>query len=221
MKILLLTGDHQRHIFFANAIKEKFSNTFHFIQKREEEVPNPPEDIMRDLKKLWTHHFNERKITEEKWFHTSSDYSFESLVTPDDLKEDKSFEIFSSIYPDLVLVYGTGLIGTKLSNLGKIGSFNFHGGLSPWYRGSATHFWPSYFLEPQFTGVTIHSLAKKIDAGNIIHQSTPKLDPSDSLHDLSCRAVMTALNELIQILENIDLNQNFKSIVQKTSGKLF
>ena len=65
------------------------------------------------------------KITEEKWFHTSSDYSFESLVTPDDLKEDKSFEIFSSIYPDLVLVYGTGLIGTKLSNLGKIEALTF------------------------------------------------------------------------------------------------
>ena len=113
------------------------------------------------------------------------------------------------------------MIGTKLSNLGKIEALTFMADFHHGIEVQATHFWPSYFLEPQFTGVTIHSLAKKIDAGNIIHQSTPKLDPSDSLHDLSCRAVMTALNELIQILENIDLNQNFKSIVQKTSGKLF
>ena len=42
--------------------------------------------------------------------------------------------------------------------------------LSPWYKGTATHFWPSYFLEPEFTGVAIHELSKKIDSGPLVHQ---------------------------------------------------
>ena len=45
-----------------------------------------------------------------------------------------------------------------------------HGGLSPWYKGGATHFWPTYLMEPEFTGITVHETTKDLDAGAIIHQ---------------------------------------------------
>ena len=45
-----------------------------------------------------------------------------------------------------------------------------HGGLSPWYKGGATHFWPTYLIEPEFTGITVHETTKDLDAGAIIHQ---------------------------------------------------
>ena len=59
-----------------------------------------------------------------------------------------------------------------------------------------THFWPSYFLEPQMTGMTIHDLTQDIDGGNIIHQNSVSLVKGDSLHDLACRAVKEMGNDL-------------------------
>ena len=53
---------------------------------------------------------------------------------------------------------------TKLS--GQI--LNPHLGLSPYYRGSATLFWPFFFNELHFLGTTIHIATNKVDAGCII-----------------------------------------------------
>ena len=33
---------------------------------------------------------------------------------------------------------------------------NLHLGLSPWFKGSVTLFWPFYHLMPQFCGSTFH-----------------------------------------------------------------
>ena len=60
--------------------------------------------------------------------------------------------------------------------------WNIHGGLSPWYRGGVTHFWPSYLLEPEYTGMTLHELTNDIDGGGIIHQNISSLNIKDGIH---------------------------------------
>ncbi len=78
--------------------------------------------------------------------------------------------------------------------------WNIHGGLSPWYRGVTTHFWPSYQLEPQMTGMTVHETTDAIDGGAVIHQSAAKLHRGDGLHDLACRAVMALGEEMPRLV---------------------
>ena len=41
-------------------------------------------------------------------------------------------------------------------------TINIHLGLSPWYRGSATLFWPSYNLEPRKTELLFIKLIKTL-----------------------------------------------------------
>jgi methionyl-tRNA formyltransferase len=99
--------------------------------------------------------------------------------------------------------------------------FNLHGGLSPWYRGVATHFWPSYLLEPQMTGTTLHEITARIDGGAVVHQSIAPLVRGDGLHDLACRAVLAAAAELPALIEVVAGGRELAAVAQKTTGRLW
>ena len=58
--------------------------------------------------------------------------------------------------PDVVLVCGTGILREELINLFPGHIINIHLGLSPYYRGAGTNFWPLVNREPEYLGATIH-----------------------------------------------------------------
>ena len=72
-----------------------------------------------------------------------------------------------------------------------------HLGLSPRYRGSATLFWPFYFLEPQYCGITFHYLLDEPDAGDIIHQTLADLELNDEIFDVAWKLIIKATKEII------------------------
>ena len=107
-----------------------------------------------------------------------------------------------------------------VSNLPK-NSFNIHGGLSPWYRGNITLFWPFYFLKPNWAGMTIHKLTDKIDGGDILHHSIPELCRGDGIHDVACKAVIKVSEDLLTILSILNEGKELQLVEQKSFGKLF
>jgi methionyl-tRNA formyltransferase len=97
-----------------------------------------------------------------------------------------------------------------------------HGGLSPWYRGAITHFWPSYMLEPEYTGMTLHELTSNIDGGNIIHQTISELNSNDGIHQNACRVVKAFSDELPALLNNnLKQNKKINSIKQVSTGRIW
>ena len=71
---------------------------------------------------------------------------------------------------DYLLTYGCSIIKNPILKHFKQNSINIHLGLSPYYLGSATNFWPFVNDELQFVGVTFMKLEDGIDDGPIIHQ---------------------------------------------------
>jgi methionyl-tRNA formyltransferase len=100
-------------------------------------------------------------------------------------------------------------------------TINLHGGLSPKYRGVATMFWPFYFLEPNHVGATFHYLTESPDTGSIIHQSIPKLEYNDKIHDVSCKAIISASRDMIKLLSIYEKENGWRKNEQKTRGKNF
>ena len=93
---------------------------------------------------------------------------------------------------DLLLSFGCSKIDNLI--LKEILKYlNIHGGLSPNFRGSISNFWPTYLLEPQLTGYTLHKLSNSIDGGEIIFQTSVKLHKNDGIHDSNCRALKLLL----------------------------
>jgi methionyl-tRNA formyltransferase len=64
--------------------------------------------------------------------------------------------------------------------------------LSPYFRGTATNFWALEQGLPECVGATVHLATASVDAGPILRQFRPPLEPGDDLHDAGCKVVIAA-----------------------------
>jgi folate-dependent phosphoribosylglycinamide formyltransferase PurN len=119
------------------------------------------------------------------------------------------------------LVYGVHLLSPDLLACTSGRQWNIHGGLSPWYRGSTTHFWPSYMLEPQMTGMTVHEITQAVDGGRIIHQLAAPLVAGDGLHDLACRTLAAFCEELPELIKRTADERLQDPQPQRTTGRIW
>jgi methionyl-tRNA formyltransferase len=103
--------------------------------------------------------------------------------------------------PDIILLYGSSIIKDPVLSYydGKI--VNLHLGLSPYYRGSGTNFWPLVNDQPECVGGTIHLAVEKVDAGSILHQVRPDAEPADRAHELGTKVIVKAVQELPAVLD--------------------
>ena len=77
--------------------------------------------------------------------------------------------------PDVIIVYGTGIIkGPILEYTNKI--INIHLGMSPYYNGAGTNWWPMYNEEFEFVGTTVHYLDAGVDTGDILGQTRASIE---------------------------------------------
>ncbi len=95
----------------------------------------------------------------------------------DDFHGEDSLALARDFAADLGVVAGTYILREKLFSIPRLGSINLHSGKAPQYRGSAPAFWELYNGETE-VGITIHRVAKKLDAGDIFLQEVFPLDPS-------------------------------------------
>lgn len=222
MKIIFLTGSHPRHSFIANTLFGNNLLSGLIIEERGEHVPIPPDNLNKNLKNLFTLHFTKRAESEKKFFGDAVFPQPKTLrISTEELNTDKVINFIKEIKPDLIISYGVHILSDKVINACKGEAWNIHGGLSPWYRGNITHFWPSYFLEPQMTGMTIHNLTQQLDAGEIIHQNSAQLVKGDGVHDIACRAVLGIAKELPLVIEKFKRDGALKKYTHKTSGKIW
>ena len=103
---------------------------------------------------------------------------------------------------------------------------NLHLGLIPHYKGLITMFWPFYFLEPTMAGTTYHIIDKYVDTGEILHNNVPKLRRGDGIHDVSCKAILSAHKDLPKVIKEIKRRLKYKiqpkiDLSLRYSGKLF
>lgn len=120
------------------------------------------------------------------------------------LNDPVHVERIAEIEPDVIAVMGTGLVGSRILGLARLGALNQHAGLSPWYRGGFTNLWPLLRREPQYCGVTVHLLTPGIDSGAIVFHGRPRLGADDGFGAINARALalgseltLRAIRELI------------------------
>lgn len=225
MKIVGIVGDHLRHLYFINKIFQEFSLSGLIIEKRitgtNSKTPNPPQGILELDKENFYKHFKDRLNSEKKFFGEQGLPNCpQIIVNKEDLNSKKSIEFIKKIKPDLVLTFGCGLIKELMEFLPE-NTINLHGGLSPRYRGTATMFWPFYFLEPNHVGATFHLLIAEPDAGEIIHQSVPKLEKGDKIHDVACKTIISSTKDMIELIKIFKNKGKLESFKQKGTGKNF
>src|SRR3989344_5852857 len=222
MKILLICGSHRRHLYFVNRIQKDFDIAGCLLVQREEILPEVPKNIARLDKNNFIRHFNDRVEAEKKYFGDPVIPKTNVLkITPSNLNSQKSVRFVALINPDIAIIFGSGLVKEPLFSMLPTNTINLHLGLAPRYRGAATLFWPFYFMEPTFAGSTFHFIVKEPDAGAIIHQVVPKLDPNDRIHDVACKTVLKSCEGIVKLLKILKSKGDLKGYKQKGTGKNF
>lgn len=226
MKILIFSGSHSRHLYIHKAIIDAGYDYHAIVMRRESIIPKPPEGITQLDRDNFIRHFIKRNEIEEKSFGNLKieDVFAEEkriIIEPQDLSSIKIVRMIEKNNFDFAFIFGPDMIKNPVLDALPKYKINLHLGLSPWYKGSATLFWPFYFLEPQFAGITLHNISDKPDEGDIFHQSVPVLSRGDGIHDVSSKAVIRARDEVLRMISNYRKYGKLKLIKQTTSGRVW
>ena len=113
------------------------------------------------------------------------------------LDEIKNLEI------DVIINQSQNIIKKELLSIPKIGVVNRHNALLPKNRGRLTPFWVLYKEEKE-TGVSIHFVTEKIDAGDIIVQKSFSITPKDNFNTIVKKNYEIAADAMLEALDKIE-----------------
>lgn len=91
--------------------------------------------------------------------------------------------------PDILLVYGTGIIGKRVLDMAGQVALNLHTGMSPDYRGSDAVFWPLFNRDFHLIGSTVHECTSRVDGGDIYERAPARIRPDDGQFAVFARCV--------------------------------
>ncbi|MEO6568905.1 MAG: bifunctional UDP-4-amino-4-deoxy-L-arabinose formyltransferase/UDP-glucuronic acid oxidase ArnA [Opitutaceae bacterium] len=130
---------------------------------------------------------HEDNAHEKIWFKTPALAAQERgipVFTPASVSTAEWIERIRELKPDLILsVYYRHIISTKILEMARFGAFNMHGSLLPKYRGRAPINWAIVQGQTE-TGLTLHRMVKRADAGAIIDQEAVSIGPRDTAEQI-------------------------------------
>lgn len=138
------------------------------------------------------------------------------VYAPDDVNHPLWIERIREMAPDVIFsFYYRNLLCNDIISIARAGAFNLHGSLLPKYRGRAPLNWVLVNGEKE-TGVTLHRMVDRADAGNIIAQRTVAIDDADAAMSLHYKLRDTAQALLRDALPAISKG-DFKETAQDES----
>jgi len=126
-----------------------------------------------------------------------------AVHAPEDANHPLWIERIAKLDPDYIFsFYYRNLLSEPLLATARKGAFNLHGSLLPHYRGRAPANWVLVNGETE-TGVTLHRMVKRADAGAIVAQQKVAIERSDtalSLHGKLRTAAADLLRDTLPAL---------------------
>jgi len=223
VKAIILTSTFLRHQFMINHLAERF-DVVGVWQEEKSFVPERYAETEADHL-IIQEHFAARDTSEEQYFgdHAAlrlSNGAVHRRIPPTKINDPAEVASMVALQVDVMLVFGTGILKDGIiSNFdGRI--LNIHLGLSPYYRGAGTNFWPLVNREPEYVGATIHYLDAGIDTGAIISHVRPEITPTDGNHDLGNKTIIAAVDALGDAAE-AHLRGTIRPSTQTSKGRLY
>ncbi|MEL6673309.1 MAG: formyltransferase family protein [Bacteroidota bacterium] len=208
-KVVLLTGSELRHTFFRTYLGNQEG-----IEVARTYCESQKGNIVERVKKAAgenegrSKHLSMRAQTEKDFFEVFcqeiKDQSNPVFITKGDINLPAHVEDITALDPDLIISYGCSIIRSSLLEKFAGRFINIHLGLSPYYRGSGTNFWPFVENELQFVGTTFMYIDAGVDTGEIIHQIRAAMYPGDTLHQIGNRLILHSTQTCATLIRQFD-----------------
>jgi methionyl-tRNA formyltransferase len=201
-RVVLMTGNQRRHRWVAATLARE-TNLVGIVSEAKLPVVRKPEALPASDLETIERHLAERDEVERRLLG-EIEYFPDTAVRAlprGETNSPETFEWVRRLAPEVIVLYGTGIIRPPLLDHYADNMINVHLGLSPYYRGSGTNFWPLVYREPECVGATIHLAVQDVDAGGILAQVRPDVVVTDRAHELGTRTIMAAFIRLPEIVE--------------------
>jgi len=158
-----------------------------------------------DISAIFTHRDDPG---EQVWFESVAELAIEHQIpiyAPEDINHPMWEAKIRKMAPEVIFsFYYRHMIGQPILDIPPKGCLNLHGSLLPAYRGRCPVNWVLVHGETQ-TGVTLHYMVPKADAGDIVAQQAVRIEPEDTalrLHEKLARATSELLSKTLPLLRS-------------------
>lgn len=124
------------------------------------------------------------------------------LHVTNDIHSPETIDCIRELKPDLIISSFAQIIKPSILSIPTIGILNKHSGFLPRYRGIYPVFWAMVNGESEI-GVTVHFMAKKVDAGPIVCEESIPILPEDTFYTLFERAQNISAPLMLRAVELI------------------
>lgn len=203
VEIVILTSSELRHDFVRTAFGLADGITV-CKTYREGLSGTALESARKSSSDVQIDHLERRARSEHDFFDPfvslAKDRSNPVDIPRGDINTEACFREITDIDPDLLVAYGCSIIEDPLLSAYEGRFLNVHLGLSPYYRGAGTNFWPLVDGAPEYVGATFMHLDEGIDTGDIIHQIRARVHPGDSPHTIGNRMISDMTRAYISLV---------------------
>jgi len=197
MKITVLTSNALRHRYFANVIAAHFPLAGIVTEPKHDYF-----DKQREESELVRGHFVSLAEYEKKYFSRYPDFPQGDILEIEKRKinDPQTVSWVKARQPQFILLFVTGILGEGWLQTFPDKIINLHLGLSPYYRGAATLFWPFVNDDLSGVGVTYHLATSRVDAGDILARFRPELKIGDNYYDVTNKAIRNAIDRVAEVI---------------------
>lgn len=207
-RIIIITGSELRHEYFRKylALSDAYSVVKSYCEYEFNSIRNVVETDRNNFARL--KHLVMREETEKDFFQlfctVANDKSNPEHIKKGEINLPSSINSLINLKPDLIITYGCSILQPPLIEAFNGRIINIHLGLSPYYRGSGTNFWPFVNNEPEYTGATFMYMDAGIDTGAIIHQMQANIYYGDNIHQIGNRLIRDMAKTCSEIIKSFD-----------------
>jgi methionyl-tRNA formyltransferase len=203
LKVAVLTSTFPRHRYFLMTVRRQFDVAIALHQPKRPALGT--ESKMSDLMRR---HFQRLIESEREEFLPRLGREADGgLRAAADINDPELVDEARAEGIDVVCLFGTAILKAGWLDAFPNRIINLHLGLSPFYRGSATLFWPCAEGELECVGTTIHLAAPKVDAGAILQRIKADPIPGDDYYTLTNRLIRQSIDVMPDTIEKFMTGQ--------------
>jgi len=207
IRVVVLTGSELRHDFMRMVIAS--AEGVDVVRSYcESTTGSALEQAYESGSQIRIDHLERRANVEDDFFgpfvRHAPDHSNPVEIPRGDINDREYYEEITGIDPDLLVAYGCSIVSDPLLSAHEGRFVNLHLGLSPYYRGTGTNFWPLVNGEPEYVGATFMHIDAGVDTGDVIHQLRARVNQGDGPHQIGNRLIADAAGVYPRIIRQFD-----------------
>lgn len=223
-RVVAVTGDALRHRGFAHALAADAGLELVGVWYEAKEFDPAAEAGSAEDRRTIAEHFARRDSSEASYFQAAAaplEGTLETTVARGGPNTGAELQRIAGLTPDLIAVFGSGILRRPFLEQHRGRILNLHLGLSPYYRGSGTNFWPLVNREPEYLGATIHYIDEGIDTGPIVAHVRPDMRADSGPHDIGNRVIVAAASVLARALAAHHRGGPLRAQPQRGGGRYY